>query len=106
MAHPLQVEVVEQVVRRASPGVYWLRRDPQGPVRYVGRSDADVGGRLRQHAREREYAVFEFEYAPSPRAAFEAECRLFHRYRDTLDNALHPARPPGTDWSCPRCGRF
>ena len=106
MAHALDPEVIDQVVRRISPGVYWLRRKPEGPVCYVGRSDVDVAQRLRQHARDQEYAAFEFEYASSPKEAFEAECRLFHRYRAALDNTLHPARPPGTDWFCPRCGRF
>lgn len=106
MTYPLELRVIQRVVTRPSPGVYTLRRTPDGPVRYVGRSDVDLAERLRRHAREAEYSYFEFEYAPSARAAFEAECALFHRHESTLENAIHPARPPGTDWHCPRCGRF
>lgn len=83
-----------------------LHRAPDGPVRYVGRSDTDLAERLRRHAKEREYGYFKFEYVPPARAAFEAECPLFHRHEETIENAVHPERPPGTDYFCPRCGRF
>jgi hypothetical protein len=31
------------------------------------------------------------------------ECRLYHSYRN-LDNEIHPARPAGTNHSCPVAG--
>jgi hypothetical protein len=38
------------------------------------------------------------------KAAFEKECHLFHDFGETsLDNKIHPARPSGSNWKCPRC---
>ena len=100
-------EEVNQRVTRTSPGYYKLYaihpRDG-GIVRYVGRSDSDVRMRLLQHADEGRYRWFEFDYATSPKDAFEHECRLWHRHQPP-DNNLHPDRPTGTNWKCPVCGR-
>ena len=38
-------------------------------VEYVGRSDTDVAGRLKQHVGEK-YKKFKYSYATSPKAAF------------------------------------
>lgn len=43
------------------------------------------------------------------KAAFEKECALYHDFggpQGQLDNEVHPARPEGTDWQCPRCDVF
>ena len=39
----------------------------------------------------------------SPRRAFLKECRLYHQH-DPIDNSIHPAVPPGTNWRCPHKG--
>jgi hypothetical protein len=73
-------------------------------VFYVGRSDTDVAGRLKQHAAEW-YPQFFYEYYPSSKAAFEKECNLYHDFNPP-DNKAHPARPQNSNWKCPRCKIF
>ena len=48
---------------------------------------------------------FKFARSMSPRAAFEWECELFHRFRPP-GNIIHPDRPKGMNWMCPVCARF
>lgn len=105
----LDVVTIDRVVTRKSPGAYALGHSDAGTfyVRYVGRSDVDVAGRLKQHVGK--YAQFKFDYYPSPKAAFEKEYHLYHDFggpQGHLDNDVHPDRPAGTDWQCPRCDVF
>lgn len=76
-------------------------------VEYVGRSDADVAVRLKQHVGEK-YKKFLYSYASSPRAAFLEECRNYHAFGGSkdLDNDMHPRRPAETNWKCPCCRVF
>lgn len=39
------------------------------------------------------------------RPAFEKECHLYHDFNPP-DNTVHPARPAGTQYLCPRCGDY
>ena len=100
---------VDKNVRINSVGAYALGRT-QGEtfnLSYVGRSDSDLNGRLKQHIEE--YAEFKFNYFPSPKSAFEKECNLWHDFdgpKGQLDNKVHPDRPNGADWKCPRCKIF
>jgi hypothetical protein len=71
-------------------------------VKYVGRSDDDVHGRLSKWAATGEYAYFMFKHVDSVLAGFEQECRLYHAL-DNLDNKVHPDRPDGTMYHCPVC---
>lgn len=89
-----------------SPGAYALGKSEDGTfyVHYIGRSDADVAARLLQHV-PKWYPEFKFGYFPTPKAAFEKECQLYHDFKPD-DNEVHPARPSGTNWSCPRCTLF
>lgn len=98
---------IDERVTRTSPGVYELSVSKGGPVRYVGRSDDDLNGRLKQWVGSK-YNYFSFEYCSSPKAAFEKECTLFHYHGGTekLDNDRHPDRPAGTNWQCPACSIF
>lgn len=103
----LTTETVDRVVTRISPGAYILG-NRQKVARYVGRSDDDVRGRLKKWASST-YSYFWYEYAGSPRAAFQVECRYWHRYggaKGKLDNKNHPARPAGSSWKCPVCSIF
>jgi hypothetical protein len=49
------------------------------------------------------YTRFVFSYAASAQAAFEKECRDFHRHggSDGLDDERHPAAPLRSSWECP-----
>lgn len=98
---------VDGAVTRTAPGAYALGaiRENTFYISYVGRSDGDVGGRLKQHVGH--YRQFKFDFFASPKAAFEKECNLFHDFGATsLDNKVHPARPQGSGWKCPRCSVF
>jgi hypothetical protein len=103
--HSLDDAVIDIEVTRTSAGVYVLDKTTAGAFEaaYVGRSDTDVNGRLHQHVRR--YKFFMFGYSSSAKAAFEAECQLYHDLRPP-DNANHPARPAGSGWRCPRCRVF
>ena len=100
---------IDKEVTRTSPGAYALgQNDASGAtfhINYVGRSDGDVNARLKQHVGK--YKQFKYEYYSSPRAAFEKECHLWHDFgAPPTDNAVHPARPANSGWSCPRCNVF
>lgn len=105
-SRPLTDDEIDAGVTRTAPGAYALghRKDGSFIVEYVGRADSDVGGRLKDHIGD--YKRFKFGYCGSPKAAFEKECSLWHDFGGPdgrLDNEVHPARPRGTTWTCPRC---
>ncbi len=109
--YPLTEQAIDQRVTRKSAGNYALTKSLEETfvVNYVGRSDEDVAGRLKQWARQGAYKRFKFRYATSPKAAFEKECVNYHDFGEPdgkLDNMQHPDRPNGTDWKCPRCKVF
>ncbi len=89
------------------PGVYalgHLTNENVFAISYVGRSDDNLNGRLKDHIGN--YRSFKYGHYQSAKLAFDKECGLFHDFGETsLDNQIHPARPQGTDWKCPRCGR-
>ncbi len=99
-------ESIDANIPVTSPGNYALGTVEDGTfyVSYVGRSDEDLNGRLKAWLQKR-YTSFKFSYAPSSRDAFEKECVNFHDFGGTeiLDNERHPARPPGSGWTCPIC---
>lgn len=97
---------IDQAVTKTSPGNYGLGRvNKEGTflVSRVGRSDYDVNGRLHDHPGD--YEKFKFSYASSAKAAFEKECENYHDF-DPPGNKMHPDRPDGTSWKCPRCRHF
>jgi len=107
---PLTNEKIDENVTRTSPGVYALDKTttPGFHFDYVGRADDDLNARLKSHLGS-EYRYFEFDYATSPKDAFEKECELYHDHggpEGKLDNKVHPARPAGSGWKCPRCKVF
>lgn len=113
-AYSLTNAEVSNQVTKTSAGNYALgymkTKDDGGHtfiVQYVGRSDTDVGGRLKQHVGEK-YKKFKYSYASSPKAAFEKECRNYHDFGESksLDNEVHPRRPNGSGWKCPYCDIF
>ena len=104
-SYPLTNDGIDQKVTKVSAGAYALghSKDATFHIKRIGRSDSDVADRLRDYIGD--YARFKFEYYGSPKAAFEKECNLYHDF-DPADNAYHPDRPNGTNWSCPRCAVF
>jgi len=104
----LDNETIDKEVTRTSSGAYALGKvgDNTFYVSYVGRSDDDLNGRLKNWVGKK-YSSFKFEYYASPKAAFEKECNLYHDFGpEGLDNDIHPRRPDGADWQCPRCDIF
>ncbi len=102
---PLTDHGINDNVTKTSPGAFAL-----GKTRYaaydiarVGRSDDDVNRRLHDYIWANEQ--FKYEYYPSPKAAFEKECRLYHDFKPP-HNKIHPDRQSGTDWKCPVCDHF
>ena len=99
---------IDSQVTKTSPGNYALGRVSENKfyVYYVGRSDTDLNGRLKDWVDE--YDKFRFSYAASPKAAFEKECQNYHDFGETdkLDNKQHPQRPDDSNWKCPVCDIF
>lgn len=90
-------------------GAYLLGNgiDDQGSlrVRYPGRSDSDLNGRLKQWVGS--YRWFQYGHLPTMQAAFNKECELYHAFggdHGSLDNSVHPAKPAGMNCKCPVCG--
>jgi len=102
----LNEESIDKTVDQTSPGNYALGdRNQSGTflVDYVGRSDNNLNGRLKQHVGEN--LLFKADYASSPKTAFEKECNNYHDFTPPR-NKNHPARPANSGWSCPRCTIF
>ena len=96
---------IDRLVTKVSPGAYALGRLNSNTfyVDRVGRSDVNLNKRLRDYVGQ--YPYFKADYFPSAKAAFEKECHLFHDFQPA-DNELHPDRPKGSNWTCPRCRVF
>jgi hypothetical protein len=102
----LNFDTIEAAVTRASAGVYALGHvSPEGKfcIDHVGRSDANLRAKLQE--RIGSATLFKFGYLANSKAAFERECELFHDF-DPPGNRVHPGRPAGTSWECPRCRIF
>jgi len=104
-SYELTNEKIDEVVTKTSAGNYALGyvKDNSFYVKYVGRADSDVNDRLKKWVGY--YDCFKFSYASSPKAAFEKECENYHDFGETksLDNKIHPDRPDGASWKCPKC---
>lgn len=99
---PFSLDYVDYHVKYISSGVY-IFCNGNNRATYVGRSDLDVGDRIKKSKNEGNYSHFLFEYASSPRDAYLKECEYYHKYNPP-DNSYHPAVPAGTIWRCPVSG--
>jgi hypothetical protein len=95
-------EIDKNVERRiGSYALGYLNDENTFIVNYVGRSDRDLNGRLKDWVGD--YKRFKYRHYDTKKAAFEKECQMFHDFGGTksLDNDVHPARPEGTNYDCP-----
>jgi hypothetical protein len=102
----LTFDAIDAAITQRAPGVFALgRADSSGRfcVNYVGRADGDIRVRLRDFIGSD--TLFKYGYTPTLQAAFERECELFHDVRPPR-SLVHPGRPKGTNWECPRCRIF
>jgi hypothetical protein len=102
----LTFDAIEAAVRKTGPGVFALGfADAEGRfcVNYVGRSDHDVRASLRNFIGSD--SLFKYGHLPTSEAAFLRECELFHDIEPPR-TLVHPGRPRGTSWECPRCRIF
>jgi len=98
----LTAENIDKVILRRSAGTYALDRSNDMDAFHVccvGRSDNNLNARLKSYIGG-EYNYFKYGYSPSPKAAFERECELYHDWNPP-DNETHPDRPKGTNFGCP-----
>ena len=88
---------------RAGNYAYGYSEDGTFYVKYVGRSDTDLNGRIKHGIGQ--YREFKFSYAENSKDAFEKECKNYHDFggSDSLDNDIHPDKPDDTDYECPFC---
>lgn len=99
MEGPFTLNLIDVHITRTTPGAYILSRDAK-TAHYVGRSDSDLGQRIKSSAKQGNYTNFWFECCTSPMRAFQMECQWWHNYHPS-DNTIHPAVPAGTNWRCP-----
>lgn len=99
----LTFDGINEVVVNTMPGVFALgHHDAQGRfcVSRVGRSDGNVRAELCNFIGSE--SLFKFNVLSTSHAAFEKECSLYHDF-SPRGNRVHPARPDGTNWTCPHC---
>jgi hypothetical protein len=102
----LTFDQINDSIPRVAPGAYALgHTDPRGKfyVDYVGRADANVREKLHEFIGSA--TMFKYSCVPSAEAAFMKECELYHEFKPP-GNRMHPDRPKGTSWECPRCRFF
>lgn len=102
--HSLTESTIDLVVQGTGPGAYALgEQNASGglSVQYVGRSDVDLNGRLKDWVGS--YKHFKYAFYPTPDVAYQKECRLYHDF-GTSANQVHPARPQGSAARCAVCG--
>src|ERR1700737_1219931 len=90
--HALNEKTIDALVKGTGAGAYALGRvDASNTfiISYVGRSDTDVNGRLKDHVGN--YSSFKYAfYQQRANSAFLAECRIFHDFGAySLDNKIH-----------------
>jgi hypothetical protein len=104
--YKLNFDTIDAAITRNSAGVYALGyTNPDGKfcINHIGRADTDVKSKLRNYIGSA--TLFKFSYLATSKAAFERECELFHDLAPP-GNRVHPGRPQGTNWVCPRCRIF
>lgn len=108
----LRLDTINRVVKERA-GNYALGhyRKSEGRnkfyVHYNGRSFTNLREEIKQQGlynfvnknKEPIYTYFKFKYMSNPKSVFQKECKDYHEHGKA--NQIHPARPKGTDWTCP-----
>lgn len=109
-SYDLSIKTIDTYVEKNKIGNYALGyiEGDNFYVCYVGRSDSDLNGRLKNHINESEkYKCFKFSYAMDIREAYIKECKNWHDFggkEGALDNKIHPNKPEGiSNIKCPFC---
>lgn len=103
--HALTEFGIDAAVKGTGAGAYALGSTNANGVftiSYVGRSDTDLSGRLKDHVGS--YMQFKFGFYSTPESAYLKECSLYHDFGALGANHVHPARPEGSKTKCPVCG--
>ncbi|RUO98724.1 MAG: hypothetical protein EKK30_10950 [Hyphomicrobium sp.] len=98
-------DTIDEELVDQCPGAYALGFiDNMGrfAITYVGSAGEDLKSKLRAHIGTA--SQFKFRHFTDQQKAFEKECELFHQFMPR-GNFLHPSRPQGANWTCPRCRR-
>ena len=108
--HELTFDEIDKMISAGVIGNYLLGSTNYSgkiTIKYVGRLDADLADRLKDHVGENGYTYFKFQEATSKTEAYHQECYDYHKYggTDKLDNKIHPDDPSGINRRCPVCGR-
>jgi len=104
----LDNENIDTHVIGTGPGAYALGYVNNGgglAVLYIGRSDDDLNGRLKNHIGEK-YSSFKYIFYRTAKDAYNKECQLWHSFggERLLENKIHPDKGINKDWVCPICG--
>jgi len=102
--YTLEDIVIDLYVAVNQIGVYVLGNTILGTFvpKYVGRSDVNLNGRLKDWVGY--YSQFKFGYYSTQKDAYSTECWIYHQLFPSLDNERHPDKPIGKDYKCPWCG--
>jgi hypothetical protein len=98
--YPLTLDSLESFVGR-SPGAYIILGTNNKGV-YVGRSDDDLRGKMKQHAPNPILRFF-FEHTRTAMDAYNLECLWYHQY-EPQEKVIHPGKSHSV-WSCLACGQ-
>jgi hypothetical protein len=99
----LSDRVIDQEVTNGRPGAFVCGSSDDVAnfrIAFVGSSETDVNNQL--HLYVGAYQRFGYEYCSSAQEVFEKACGFYHDF-EPYDNPVHPVRPKGTAWKCPRC---
>jgi hypothetical protein len=98
-------DTIEEELVDNCPGAYALGftdRWGRFSITYVGSAGEDLKSKLKGHIGTA--SQFKFRHFTMQKQAFEKECEMFHQFLP-VGNFLHPSRPQGEDWTCPKCRR-
>lgn len=102
--YKLTVDNVKKRVPKNAPGAYLLgeERNKEFYVKYTGRSDTRLRGRLKDWAKKGKYSHFAYFVTETILEAYNIECREWHNAIE-LDNEIHPKKPKELEYKCPYC---
>ena len=101
----LAADSIDEELVDDCPGAYalgFIDHFGRFSITFVGSAGESLKSELK--ARIGTAPQFKFRHFALQSQAFEKECEMFHDFMP-VGNFLHPSRPPGSGWTCPRCRR-